>query len=528
MRKSLESIVLAMIMVFTLFSCAKKESLATAIPKDTSMVIKIDIKSLAKKSNYNFMNNSVIKGYVEMMKASLNDEQKKLLEEFVANPNSVGINILEDMFMFYGNNGDMGLVMSVNNSKKLYDNILTTDPNFKEMIKVDKGIYTLDLGRVSSIAWDNKRFVAHINYTSMILGSSDIKVNTAEQYLHLKKDQSFYASDNYKKINDNKNDISIYYSAKQYFQFYNNILASSALSSEDSSDQELLDMIAQLSDAMSEVAYNMIGSCNFENGKIVCKTNMFFDTPEAEAKYNNLKLPNASLTGDLNKYVSSNGILYFAAHINGKDIVADISTLKADNLLNKLSEKLNINLRDILLAFDGDLIFGLNRINTENDEKPIEFSLFAKVDSLKAKTLLDSLVLKDNKTIVKITPNNYSSNRFLFGLQNGVLYFTNDSTDYVNFGKGGIANTCIDKIKEQPLYLGGDLRILKDQLINQINIGNPKRVDLAKEALGLISTFETKQDDKLNGTFEINFTDTKTNSLEQIFKLIDKAINGIM
>ncbi len=527
MRKFSKSIVFAAIMAFTLFSCAKKESLATAIPKDASMVMRIDIKSLAKKSNYNFMNNSVIKGYVEMMKASLNDEQKKLLEEFVAKPNSIGINILEEMFMFYGTNGDMGLVMSVNNSKKLYDNLLKIEPNFKEMIKVDKNVYTLDLGEVSSIAWDSKKIVVYVGLASMISRNQDIKVDFAEQYLNLNKDQSFYVSANYKKIDEDKNDISIYYSAKQYFNLYNKILAES-LVYEEENYQEILDIITPLSEAVNEIAYNVIGSCNFENGKIVCKSNIFFDTPEAEAKYNELKLPNASLTGDLNKYVASNSILYFAAHLNGKDITADISTLKADNLLNKLSEKLNVNLRDILLAFDGDIIFSLNRVNSENDEKPIEFSLFAKVDTLKAKTLLDSLILKDNKTIVKITPNNYSSNRFLFGIQNGVLYSTNDSTDYVNFGKGGMANTSIDKIKGQPLYFGGDMRILKDQLINQMNIDDTESDKLIKDALGLVSTFESKQVDKFNGIFEINFTDTKTNSLEQIFKLLDKVINGIM
>ena len=113
-----------------------------AIPKDVAMVMKVDLKNLARKANYKLMDNSLIKGSVELMKASVNDDKKKMIDDFLKDPNSLGVNIIGDMYFFVTADGTMGGVLSVSDSKKLYDNFLKIDPNFKEMIKIDKGDYS--------------------------------------------------------------------------------------------------------------------------------------------------------------------------------------------------------------------------------------------------------------------------------------------------------------------------------------------------------------------------------------------------
>ena len=68
---------------------------------------------------------------------------------------------------------------------------------------------------------------------------------------------------------------------------------------------------------------------------------------------------------------------------------------------------------------------------------------------------------------------------------------------------------------------------LKEQLMPLVQQGSPF-YDVAQYALGMISTFSSNATDRYNYTFEVNFTDTKTNSLHQIITLIDKVIGVII
>ena len=212
--------------------------------------------------------------------------------------------------------------------------------------------------------------------------------------------------------------------------------------------------------------------------------------------------------------------------------MADINTLKADGILDYINEDSKFNVRDILLALNGDIILSLNKVNLSNQQKSAYASLFAKVDTVKIKSVMDSILTKNKESgVVLVKANNYvTSSGLMFGVQNGIFYITSDSTDYVNFGKGGIPNRQLDKIKGQTFYFGGDMRVLKEELMPVVKsegLGLGTYSDLIDEFLGLATTFETHQKDKYNTTFEVVFADSKTNSLEQIFKFIDKAVNSL-
>ena len=74
------------------------------------------------------------------------------------------------------------------------------------------------------------------------------------------------------------------------------------------------------------------------------------------------------------------------------------------------------------------------------------------------------------------------------------------------------------------------MRVLKEELMPVVKsegLGLGTYSGLIDEFLGLTTTFETHQKDKYNTTFEVVFADSKTNSLEQIFKFIDKAVNSL-
>lgn len=531
MRKKVKLIVLVALCVVTLFSCSKKDSLSMAIPKDVAMVMKVDLKNLARKANYKLMDNSLIKGSVELMKSTVNDDKKKMIDDFLKNPNSLGVNIIDDMYFFITADGTMGGVLSVSDSKKFYDNLLKIDPNFKEMIKIDKGIYSLKTNEAYGIAWDKARLVVRI-YSRFADETQTNGRTPIESLLQLKKGDSFYGTDNYKKLAEVKNDISFFYSPKEYAKWYQSLSASNFVYTRDMDDAKREQMDKSILSLMEGIAYNMIGGCNFENGKIMCSSKIFFDTPEAEAKYNSLKTLNAKIDGELNKYVPSNSILYFAAHLSGKDILADINTLKADGILDYINEDSKFNVRDILLALNGDIIVSLNKVNLSNQQKSAYASLFAKVDTVKIKSVMDSILTKNKESgVVLVKANNYvTSSGLMFGVQNGIFYITSDSTDYVNFGKGGIPNRQLDKIKGQTFYFGGDMRVLKEELMPVVKsegLGLGTYSGLIDEFLGLATTFETHQKDKYNTTFEVVFADSKTNSLEQIFKFIDKAVNSL-
>jgi hypothetical protein len=498
------------------FSCVKKDSLATSIPENAMMVMRVDVKSMAQKAEYNLFENEKIKASLSLLKTAMdNNSQKKLLDDFLKNPNSFGINLLDNAYFFVLADGMVGVVLAVNDAKKLYDNISTVDPSFSQDIAQKDGSYSF-ISHTGSYAWNKNRFVAVINSGSFMGMDERTTMVDANSFLNLPKTESFAGAEAYKKFSIEKSDIALFYSMKYY---------ADALEHLSSYGGQNPFMFESIKDAYQNYTYSsVVGSINFEKGKIVSKATILFDTPEIEKQYKELKSYNSSIAGDLNSFISANPIFCVAAHLEGKNIIEDMNTQKLNAIMDSISEEIDFDLYRIINVFNGDIVISLNHINLANDSMPVSASLFAKIDVAALNSLLDSLTVK--KPDIKRIGNHFVSDKVFFGFKDDVFYLMTDIDDYQKFIDGGEQNPAMDKLKGQLAFLGGDFKVLKNDILPAL--AESIYFDIANEGLSLIDTYESKA---LQGsdTFEfvVNFTSKDKNSLASIFKFIDNTINNI-
>lgn len=509
MKKLLHFIVFVALMTSTLFSCAKRATPATIVPQNVATVVKFDLKSLLAKANYKFAENQMLQKAISDIE---DPQQQKFFKSILKNPLSLGIDLMSYLYYFIAADGSQGIVASIKNSKKLYNNLLTIDGSLKESIEINNGVYYITTP-MARVAWDNRLLIVHIQNNINSLSDDKSQPVDIKSMLNRKKENSFVSLPDYKKFADSHTDIVSFTSAKNTIEYYTSIMQSLKIVTEGSMLDELLNIY-------NSTSSNSITTCNFESGKIVTKIETLFEvTGEEEERNNKFKL-NQSLKGNLNRYVAAENILLFATDIKGDELIANTEAIGMEHFLKfKLSEP-DLDIKTLISYLDGDIIATISGLNLSGDN-PFVYSAFATLDNDKTEgaTKLLAKLCKQYKA-TKIGESRYAFKDNLIGIENSILYLTNDSNSYISFGKGGIDNPALDKIKGQPGYIGGNLALLKTPLSAMLMEGAPF-YNVANYALNLISTYETMVIDNNNIEFVINFTDTKTNSLAKIFTLMD-------
>lgn len=510
MRKSFYFISVVVLVATTLFSCAKRETPASIVPNNAAMVARFDLKSLFLKADYNFAENQLIKDLFSQL-----EDKQKHLKKILKNPSSSGIDLMGELYFFITTDGATGFVVPIKNSKNLYDNLLLIDETLKESISMDNGVYYANTPTIS-VAWDSRFLIAYLqNNLYSVSEEEQPQAVDIVSMLHRKKEESFANNSYYSRFASASGDIVSFASSKNTSKYYESLT--------QRLDEATLeaDLMATISNAYNTIAANSLTTCSFEAGKIVIKTESLFDTPEDEARYNALNINKWSLSGNLNRYVPADNIFLFAVDLKGNGLIDDAQTLGLAKYLEYKPFESDIDIKEILSYFDGDMIVSISSLNLAANQ-PITFSLVASIAKDKtenANKLLASI--GKNSKATKVGENSYVINNRFACIENNILYVTNDSNYYISFGKGGIENPTLDKIKGQPAYVGGNLALLKEPVMALMSQETPF-YDVADYGLSMISTYETKMTGKYSSDFVINFNDTKTNSLAQIVILIDK------
>lgn len=520
MKKPLNFILITLVASLLMVSCAKTDNITNAIPKDVYMVVKIDSKTLISKSEYNIFENSAVKGYLDVLKGVVNEEQKMLLEDFIANPNSSGIDLTKDLYIAYPTDGNIMMFLGVNDCKKLYEALVGIDPALKEMIQVEGTQYSMSVQSRGSFAWDDKKFVVYIN--SGLGSSSERASQNASDYLAIDKDNSFASTIHCEKLMSQKGDIVTYSSIAQAGGMYKQML-SSAMYYKDG----VADIASSLAEALQNLKYCSVGGMTFENGKITSDTHIYFENTEAEATFKALKTK-TPIKGDLNKYLKPDGMLYFALNLNGNDCLADLEALGLKSVIDSLNQKSEYDINKIISTINGDIVFAINKVDFNSKKaSDNDISFFAKVNEEKAKELLSQLVADVKKPLITSKEYNYEVEGVLFGLEGDVLYVITDRATYDNLLQGGNNQPSFDKMIGQYGYLYGDLRVLK-LMMPDMSQENAIVQTIVNNGLGLFTTFETNSPDNLNSYFEINMADNNTNSLKQICLYVDNLVMSIL
>jgi len=455
-------------------SCGKKTATAleSSIPKDAMLVARIDIKNLITKADYNLSENQILEEFL----TEFDDVGIKNFNNFIKNSNSFGIDVLDTAYLFTDGKV-IGLLMSVNNAKKIYKNLKTG--NAYE-IKKEKGVYSAT-NDSESIVWDNNKFMLLVNEEEDI----ENEINFAE-YFNLPAEKSIVSDINFQKFMLSKSDVSVYIS----YSNFGNLAIQNRHYFKINENYEGISALAEL---------------DFENGKIVARSKYLYETAEIENIMEKNRSARELISGEFLKYVSQKPLILFVINHNEKKmsyyVKNDIFNLLLDKAQYFFGDDVDLK-KEFISNIKGDVVVALNNIDYDG----FSISFFAKLSNANA---VKSFIKKVNR-----------AGMFNMGVKDDYFYFLSNNHAKKLFAKGA-ENNLLKNCKEQPIFIYGDWSNLKASLpfiYEEYPVVQMFAPTIEKGVL-LIENFESEFT-KDNAEFTINFTDKTQNSLKQIFQLV--------
>lgn len=554
--KQTKLIIIAAILISTIFwSCKDSTELTNAIPTDAIAVIHIDTKSLLKKADYKPLDNKHIKEALEKEKNRGSERNKAItekMEEFLKNPNSTGIDLINDCYMYVGNTS-MGVIWGMKDAKKFKEVLTKTVEIPAEMIKEEDGISTLDMSGMAKVGWTKDKIllitVAPSNMYRYDGNQPDLTELLKKQLKQTDK-ESINSNKAFTEFLKGKKDISVFYSYDNVAGLWSGMTSQMMGYYDDEAATALTNMFGKVGDQLKGV--NAAGFISFEKGEIVAENKFYYDSPEAEKRYTELagKLTQ-ELKGDQMKYFVEKPIFMAAMGINGGGIYNYLTDLGLMQFIESKAgselEKSGIDLKSLISNVEGDITFSINSIKTvmnksyygdyEYPSTQPEFTVFA--DLKDAKSTWDFIKNKvkeeaekeemPSSPLVEIDENTYSftmdeTMKGYAGIKGNTIYITNSETVYKNIstatdGKNDFAS----QAKGKTSFIFGNLGSLRSMLTNALE-RDAKAKEFAIKGFDLLGDYSFATDKNLNGKGKFVINDNSANSLAVICKYIDSII----
>ncbi|NDV94739.1 DUF4836 family protein [Dysgonomonas sp. 521] len=536
------------LLISFLYSCKDSADLTNAIPAGAVTVIHIDTKSLLTKADYKPLENKVIKDALNSAKNNGNSTKVlEQFEEFLKNPNSTGIDLVSDCYI-YMDSITMGIVLKMNDAKKFSD-LLTKTFEIPEQMLVEKdGITTIDIQRNVNIGWTKDKILL-LTYSgySYMLGTSalpDLDALLKKQLTQSEK-ESINAKKTFADFISNKKDVSIYYSYDNVFGMWATAV-NPALSMYGGRDGKAVESI--ISGLQSQFkGVNMGAFISFDKGEVTLNNKMYYDSPEAEKNFADLASQlSGELKGDQLKYFAEKPVFAASANMNGEGVYNYLSQLGMIALIEKNAgsnlETMGIDLKSLISNINGDITVALNNVKTV--KRKSAYSNYEYTDSYPELTFMADL--KDaNSTwdfikgkvkeangefnvITEVNANTYSFSMYdgvtgYFGINNNMLFFTNRTDVLENLSAGDLKNEFSSQAKGNTAFIFGNLNPLQPMLLDEIG-NDAKAQEFATKGLALIGDYSYASMPDMNGKGKIVITDTSGNSLAVICKFIDSVV----
>jgi hypothetical protein len=521
---------MAVSLIFT--SCNKSTELTNAIPADASYVIHVNTKSLVEKSKYNVFSNETVKQGINMGKALLKEEDKiKLLENFLKDANSLGLDFKGDCYL-YTNYQLYGVVVSVNDAKKLKECILKLASLSEGDIKNEGGIFSVSPQSEQIYAWDSHKLLMLVNIAGYKANEIDLS-QKARELLTQGKDKSINTNKTFAEFIKEKKDISVFSTSGGL---------SNILDSNNSSYPFDADVMGSLKKVLADIdGLSTAMYTSFEDGEIKMNSKAYYDTPETEKKYKELASQMmGTLKGDHLKYVTTDPLFMVSMNVKSDGIynyANKVDLLK--HVVKELPDSISAeDFEQLAKNFNGDLTFVLSSIKQEavsselaesngeessyKEPKP-EFMFFADItDSANTFAVLKKLFFNNNEGSFKEVSTNIfyiDRDKVYFGMHNNTLFATNMESVYANLSSTTLTNNYANQIKDKLFVMQGDIQVAKNVLEAEIRFA--AMMGLYSE-FGKYSFSTSAQDFSSEGKIEL--TTKNKNSLAIICEHIDKMI----
>ncbi len=489
---------LFLVIFLTLSACDKGVSLKndalTNIPNDVSTVTAVDLPTLMKKADFD--NVKTMEFYQELVKKA--NEYNAVLGDAVANPAKSGIDLSKSFYITNEVNPDnveeffVGVVFSIKDANAFASLIKTQQE--KSITKGEN--FELMTNRNQSVAWNDK--IAVFGSTNSYNDVTPI----LSKYFNGDSNTSIANDKDLQKCLSEKHDINGWAST--------NAIAGN----------EQLQMILPMANISPEALKDNFfhGYLDFNDGEIVGHSNTFLNKDLTK----DLKLLfKDEVSTDFSKYVPSEGLntlITAAIDLKGmKQVVAERPQGMA--FINFALKEYGITIDDIANTFGGDILITTNNnggnpsglFATDVTDKAnlqkfidlaIEYEMLEKISK-------DHYAVK-NSGFNMYSPTSFNKNSAQIIIKDDIVFSSFD-VDLINSIKDGSLKSSVDK-----------------KLMNKVS-GNVFGLFMDYEALAEMVKDDVKVDittlevaaKRKNSDFLLNFKDKNTNSLKQVFEMMN-------
>ena len=353
--KRISVISLVALMVLSLCSCSNTDY-QKVIPASSPLVVKVDVRSLAEKSEFN--KSEAMQTMENALAAMVSDKDMNQVKELMKDPMGMGFDLSVPVYAFMADMETFGLTIKVDDEEAVKEFLLLLNRQSMSSKPVEKdGLMCGTLLDDFTYAYDGQRF--------LLLGSSKGTSKAGglvHQLMNQDEKQSFVSAEGYERLEDGNEDVVVY------------------MDFAGLPDEIMTDFVEMLPKSLRYKELEAVAGLMFEKGEAQLSAKVFGKTQEAK---NIIKETNDNLDeidGEYLDKVSDEALLWFGAGVKGKWLLGKI---KESKMLNELLFALEqaVDVEQMLRAIDGDVSLEIPALDAERGG--MEFVAYAELDNSK-------------------------------------------------------------------------------------------------------------------------------------------------
>jgi hypothetical protein len=199
------SLILGLAGLFWYLGMTNNNRLIAKIPKDSTMIFKADLKSLAEKAEF--------KKWKELSMFDDMAEDDGLLKGILDNPKKCGVNFMQNAYGFMSKGDEVygGIVFGIKDAKDFEETVKEMDSDI-EVQKTD-GIYTAEVDKNDvALVWDK-------NVALLYFRNEDDVMEKAKQAFSQDEDMSMLEMDTYMEFESLDADLGVFMNMKKFQEF---------------------------------------------------------------------------------------------------------------------------------------------------------------------------------------------------------------------------------------------------------------------------------------------------------------------
>lgn len=524
--------ILAVMLIFT--SCNKSDDLTNVIPSDAVYIISVDNAALIKKSEYDIFKNQTIERGINMAKAFVKDqEQVKLIDAFLKDANSLGLNLKNDVYM-YTTYKVYGVVMGVNDASKFKNTLLVSTAIKEDQLTEEGGIYVVSPEKNVCLVWDDSKLLLLANIATAFGSDEEIDiVAVAKKQLKQTAENSINTDKSFVAFSKKKTEISAFYRSAGLEEFME-------LATSKNNQLAGFDFKKYIQE-FKGVSAGLYGS--FDKGAIVFDSEYYYDTDADKARFEKLVSQYVGvLNDDQLKYFAAEPLFLATANVKGESACQNLKDFGVFDLYSEMMDSTTVStVENVLSKVNGDVTFAITGLNSDasknidQDQKAAselipQMVFFADVTDSEYIVNLIKDNFGENAPVKTITPSVFSfaydsANTVYFGVVNNLFFMTNIESMYNNLSTEGLKSPFQANVKGKSMYVFGDLEILKASLEkNELGVSD-KNIVILTGLIAPFSKYEMSVSDNMASSGRLELVNKDQNSLKTICGEIDRLIN---